>query len=63
VANSYLGFSVDGTEYGRFDSAGAFRFAGNIRRSSGQLKCPTGQMMVGFNTAGIMCEDPTIYYD
>jgi len=44
---------------------GNFEFSGNLRRitGSGNLKCPTGEVMVGFSETGIMCEEPTIIYN
>jgi len=56
--------SDNNTREFRFNvGSGDFDFSGNLRRTAGTLKCPTGEVMVGFNTAGMICEEPTIIYN
>jgi hypothetical protein len=33
-----------------------FSSTGTIKTTSGEVRCPAAQVMVGFNTSGIMCE-------
>ena len=35
---------------------GDIEFSGTLKTSSGEVRCPTNQVMVGFNTSGIICE-------
>ena len=56
--------SDNNTREFRFNvGSGDFDFSGNLRRTAGTLKCPTGEVMVGFDTAGMICEEPTIIYN